>query len=28
MPKEFKPGCARPTGGVVGEKEKEKNNAK
>ena len=24
MPKEFKPGCARPTGGVVGEKEKEK----
>jgi peroxiredoxin (alkyl hydroperoxide reductase subunit C) len=25
MPQEFKPGCARPTGGVVGEKEKEKN---
>jgi peroxiredoxin (alkyl hydroperoxide reductase subunit C) len=24
MPQEFKPGCARPTGGVVGEKEKEK----
>jgi len=23
MPQEFKPGCARPTGGVVGEKEKE-----
>jgi peroxiredoxin (alkyl hydroperoxide reductase subunit C) len=22
MPKEFKPGCARPTGGLVGEKEK------
>jgi hypothetical protein len=22
MPQEFKPGCARPTGGVVGEKEK------
>jgi peroxiredoxin (alkyl hydroperoxide reductase subunit C) len=25
MPQEFKPGCARPTGGVVGEKEREKN---
>jgi len=24
VPKEFKPGCARPTGGVIGEKEKEK----
>jgi peroxiredoxin (alkyl hydroperoxide reductase subunit C) len=24
MPQEFKPGCARPTGGVVGEKEKDK----
>jgi hypothetical protein len=24
MPQEFKPGCARPTGGVVGEKKKEK----
>jgi len=24
MPQEFKPGCTRPTGGVVGEKEKEK----
>jgi len=24
MPKEFKPGCARPTGGVVEEKGKEK----
>jgi predicted secreted acid phosphatase len=24
MPQEFKPGCARPTGGVVGEKEKGK----
>ena len=24
MPQEFKPGCARPTGGVVGEREKEK----
>jgi hypothetical protein len=24
MPQEFKPGCARPTGGVVGEKEKTK----
>jgi len=24
MPQEFKPGCARPTGGVVGEKAKEK----
>jgi hypothetical protein len=24
MPQEFKPGCARPTGGVVGEKGKEK----
>jgi hypothetical protein len=24
MPKEFKPGCARPTGGLVGEKEKVK----
>jgi hypothetical protein len=24
MPKEFKPGCARPTGGVIREKEKEK----
>ncbi len=24
MPQEFKPGCARPTGGVVGEKEKNK----
>jgi peroxiredoxin (alkyl hydroperoxide reductase subunit C) len=24
MPQEFKPGCARPTGGVVGEKEKAK----
>jgi hypothetical protein len=24
MPQEFKPGCARPTGGVVGQKEKEK----
>jgi len=24
MPEEFKPGCARPTGGVVGEKGKEK----
>ena len=23
MPQEFKPGCARPTGGVVGEKQKE-----
>lgn len=23
MPQEFKPGCARPTGGVVGEKEKD-----
>jgi len=23
MPQEFKPGCARPTGGVVGEKKKE-----
>jgi hypothetical protein len=23
MPQEFKPGCARPTGGVVGEKGKE-----
>lgn len=23
MPQEFKPGCARPTGGVVGAKEKE-----
>ena len=22
MPKEFKPGCARPTGGIVGEKGK------
>jgi hypothetical protein len=22
MPKDFKPGCARPTGGVVGEKKK------
>jgi hypothetical protein len=26
MPQEFKPGCARPTGGVVGEKEKEKTD--
>lgn len=26
MPQEFKPGCARPTGGVVGEKEKEKTS--
>lgn len=24
MPQEFKPGCARPTGGVVGEKGKDK----
>jgi peroxiredoxin (alkyl hydroperoxide reductase subunit C) len=24
MPQEFKPGCARPTGGVVGEKEQKK----
>jgi peroxiredoxin (alkyl hydroperoxide reductase subunit C) len=24
MPQEFKPGCARPTGGVVGDKEKKK----
>lgn len=24
MPKEFKPGCARPTGGLVGEQEKAK----
>jgi len=24
MPQEFKPGCARPTGGVVEKKEKEK----
>jgi hypothetical protein len=24
MPKEFKPGCARPTGGVVDEKENDK----
>jgi predicted secreted acid phosphatase len=24
MPQEFKPGCARPTGGVVGKKEKQK----
>ena len=24
MPQEFKPGCARPTGGVVGEKQKDK----
>jgi predicted secreted acid phosphatase len=24
MPQEFKTGCARPTGGVVGEKEKER----
>jgi len=24
MPKEFKPGCARPTGGLVGEQEKTK----
>ena len=24
MPKEFKPGCARPTGGVVGEGKAEK----
>ncbi len=24
MPQEFKPGCARPTGGVVGAKEKDK----
>jgi peroxiredoxin (alkyl hydroperoxide reductase subunit C) len=24
MPQEFKPGCARPTGGVVGEEKKEK----
>lgn len=23
MPKAFKPGCARPTGGLVGEKEKD-----
>jgi hypothetical protein len=26
MPQEFKPGCARPTGGVVGEKEKERTD--
>jgi len=26
MPQEFKPGCARPTGGVVGEKEKTSQN--
>jgi hypothetical protein len=26
MPQEFKPGCARPTGGVVGEKRKEKTS--
>ena len=26
MPQEFKPGCARPTGGVVGEKGKEKTS--
>jgi hypothetical protein len=25
MPQEFKPGCARPAGGVAGEKEKEIN---
>jgi len=25
MPQEFEPGCARPTGGVVGDKEKEIN---
>ncbi len=24
MPQEFKPGCARPTGGIVEDKEKEK----
>ena len=24
MPQEFKPGCARPTGGIVGAEEKEK----
>jgi peroxiredoxin (alkyl hydroperoxide reductase subunit C) len=28
MPQEFKPGCARPTGGVVGEKGKEKGKEK
>lgn len=26
MPQEFKPGCARPTGGVIGEKEKVSKN--
>jgi hypothetical protein len=26
VPKEFKAGCARPTGGVVGEQEKAKTN--
>ena len=26
MPQEFKPGCARPTGGVVGEKEKKETS--
>jgi hypothetical protein len=26
MPQEFKPGCARPTGGVVGEKEKDQKS--
>jgi hypothetical protein len=25
MPQEFKPGCARPTGGLVGEKKEERN---
>ena len=24
MPQEFKPGCARPTGGIVGAEEKDK----